>query len=250
MPYFKTNGYRLYYREQGSGPLLLILPGNTASSAWHKGELEHFGQRFHAVSLDFCGTGRSERLHPWPLDWWEQGARDALALISHLGEQEACVMGTSGGAVAALWTAIFAPEQVRSVIADSLTEHHPPERMREEIANRQQLTPEQCGFWRAAHGPDWRQVVEEDNRICLAFAEAGGDWFRGRLKEIRCPVLLSASLTDSLLVQPGLEIAGMAAQIPGSQAFLVHGGDHPLMWSRPREFRAVADAFLAQAAAP
>jgi pimeloyl-ACP methyl ester carboxylesterase len=122
--------------------------------------------------------------------------------------------------------------------------------MRAEIANRQRITPEARSFWKSAHGSDWRKVVEEDNRICLAFADTSGDWFHGRLKEIRCPALLSASLVDSLLCQTGSEILAMAAQIPGSQAYLVHGGDHPLMWSRPREFRAVADAFLAQLAVP
>ena len=33
MPYVTHDDHRLFYREQGNGPLLLILPGNTASSA-------------------------------------------------------------------------------------------------------------------------------------------------------------------------------------------------------------------------
>jgi valacyclovir hydrolase len=43
MPFFNNNDHQLFYREVGTGPLLLILPGNTASSACHEGEMQHFG---------------------------------------------------------------------------------------------------------------------------------------------------------------------------------------------------------------
>lgn len=56
MPFFKNDNLSLFYNETGSGSLLLILPGKTASSACHNGELDHFGKRYHAVSLDFRGT--------------------------------------------------------------------------------------------------------------------------------------------------------------------------------------------------
>jgi valacyclovir hydrolase len=81
MPTFFHNDHQLFYREEGSGPLLLLLPGNTASSASHAGELAYFGQRYCAVSLDFWGTGQSDRLAEWPEDWWEVGAQDAAPKI-------------------------------------------------------------------------------------------------------------------------------------------------------------------------
>ena len=99
MPHFIYNNHQLFYREQGNGPLLLILPGNTASSACHEGELTYFGQRYHAVSLDFLGAGQSDRLAVWPDDWWGQGAHQARELIEHLRQTRCLVMGTSGGAV-------------------------------------------------------------------------------------------------------------------------------------------------------
>lgn len=247
MGFFSASGHRLAYREHGSGPLLIILPGNTASSALHEGELEYFGKQFHTLALDFLGTGQSERLRVWPADWWQQGARDALALIEALGKDQAILVGTSGGAVAALWAAVYAPERVRAVIADSTGERVGPDLLRIEIANRAHKTPDQERFWSAAHGADWEQVVESDNQICLALADRGGDWFEGRLKEIRCPVLFSASLADDLIPGLGEQLPHMAAQVGNSQVFLCGGsGSHPLMWSRPNEFRAIASAFLSQ----
>jgi len=244
MPFFQSNNRQLFYREQGRGPLLIVLPGNTASSACHQGELDYFGARYHAVALDFLGTGQSERQEVWPQDWWQQGARDTLALIDHLGEGSAILMGTSGGAVVALWAAILGREQVRAVVADSTSEFVPAGVMRPLVEGRLARTSGQIGFWRMAHGEDWEQVVEADSRVCQAFGERGGDWFGGRLKEIACPTLFSASLKDVLLPNIGAEVASMAAQTPGSQAFLYHGGDHPLMFSAADIFRAQADLFL------
>ena len=90
MPYFTSNHHRLFYREQGSGPLLLILHGNTASSAHHAliGDLDYFARRYRVVAPDFLGCGQSDRLAMWPLDWWAQGGRDAAALVQHLGDEE------------------------------------------------------------------------------------------------------------------------------------------------------------------
>jgi len=83
MPHFITNGHRLFYREQGQGGLLVLLPGNTASSAHLLGELDYFGQFFHAVAMDFWGTGRSDRLSFWPDDWWQKGAANAFLQYLH-----------------------------------------------------------------------------------------------------------------------------------------------------------------------
>ena len=74
MPHFAHHGHRLFYREQGEGTLLMILPGNTASSACYEGELNYFSRRYRAVSLDFAGTGAS--------DWLETLERRAIAAAS------------------------------------------------------------------------------------------------------------------------------------------------------------------------
>ncbi len=95
MPTFINDDLSLFYNEKGSGQILLILPGNKASSACHDEELGHFGQYCHTVFLDFRGTGKSQRLSAWPDNWWDKCADDTAVLIAHLGEQHCIVMGTS-----------------------------------------------------------------------------------------------------------------------------------------------------------
>ncbi|MFN2151817.1 MAG: alpha/beta fold hydrolase [Anaerolineales bacterium] len=245
MPYFEWKRYRLFYRQQGRGPLLVILPGNTASSAHLQADLAYFSDRFQTVALDFLGTGQSERVAVWADRWWYQGALQTAALIDHLGYKNAVLMGASGGAVAALLTAIHFPRSVRAVVADSFVEQAPPEEFRlRVIADRAQRTPGQIEFWRAGHGGDWEQVVDADTAMLERFADQGADWFQGQLDHIRCPVLLTASLRDPLIPGVAEQFCGMLEKIPDVRLYLHASGGHPLMWSEPDAFRAVSDYFL------
>lgn len=239
-----NNGHRLHYTDYGTGPLLLILPGNTASSACHQGELEYFGRRFRAVSLDFWGTGGSDRLATWPDDWWERGAQDAAALVEHLSYKDAVVMGCSGGAIVALLMAALLPSRVKVVIADSCPERFTIEQMELLLADRRQRTPGQLDFWHYAQGDDWEQVVAADTEMLIRLAGRGGEWAHGRVGQIRCPVMFTGSLLDESIPGAGLQMVAMAKQVPNSQLYLVNNGGHPLMWTRPNEFRLAVDGFL------
>jgi pimeloyl-ACP methyl ester carboxylesterase len=247
MPHFEWRGHRLYYREQGEGDLLLILHGNTASSFCHQGELAHFGARYRAVAMDVLGVGQSDRVPVWDDDWWAQGAAQASALLSHLGHLHCIAVGTSGGGVIALLMAIRFPGSVRSVVADSCVERLTPRMLRQGVIHdRARRTPYQVAFWAQAHGVDWEQVVRADTHLLRRFVESGGDWYEGRLRAIQCPVLLTASLRDTLLPGIGVQVGHMADQIPDCRAYLHHEGDHPLMWSQAQVFRAACDRFLAE----
>lgn len=245
MPHFVHNSRHLFYREQGNGPLLIILPGNTASSACHEEEMTYFSRHYRAVALDFWGTGQSDRIDVWPEDWWETAAYDVSALVKHLGEEHAALIGTSGGGVVALLTPILFPERVWAVVADSCIERYPAALLRMVVTERRQRTEKQIAFWQFAHGDDWQQVVDADSERLLKAAQQGAlDWARGRLKDIHCPVLLTASLCDKSLPDVGQKICRMAEQIPDSRVLLVNAGDHPLMWSRREDFFHVCEYFL------
>ena len=244
MPFFYRENQKLYYREQGQGPLLIILPGNTASSRCYVRELNHFSQYFHAVALDLPGTGRSYRMRVWPDSWWEDGAHAAAELVRHLGEETCIVMGSSGGSVCALLMAVLYPERVRAVVADSCVPRQNPELIRNIIADREEPPDAQVSFWEYAHGKDWQQVVQADSDLLRRFANYGGRWFDGNLRQIRCPVLFTASLGDSMLPDISCQVFEMSRQIRHSQIFLIREGDHPLMWTCPEDFRCACDSFF------
>jgi pimeloyl-ACP methyl ester carboxylesterase len=245
MSYFEWEGHRLFYRHQGDGPLLVVLPGNTASSAHLQGELDYFSDRYLVAALDFLGTGKSDRVAVWADQWWYQGAQQVAALVEHLGFSQVILMGASGGAVAALLTAINFPDRVQAVVADSFVEQAPPDQFRKlVIADRAQPSPEQIEFWRAGHGDDWKQVVDADTAMLKRFADQGADWFQGQLNYLRCSVLLTGSLRDELIPRAAQQFCGVLEKITDCRLYLHHEGSHPLMWSAPEVFRVVSDYFL------
>lgn len=243
MPFYTYNKRKIHYRERGAGQLMIVLPGNTASSASHVDDLSYFGQFFHAASMDFWGTGLSDRIETWPDDWWETAACDAAKLIETLGEDSAIIVGCSGGSAIALLMAILFPSKVLAVIVDSELESYPPELIDAALRDRNNRTDDQRAFWRLAHGEDWEAVIDADSSLISKLKDSK-HMFSGRLGEIRCPVLLAGSLKDEFLPDIGNAMASMAKQIDDSEVFLVDKGGHPLMWTCQDEFRDMVMSFL------
>jgi pimeloyl-ACP methyl ester carboxylesterase len=247
MPNFSYQGNQIFYRLQGEGPLLVILPGNTASSACHQAELDHFSRSFTVASLDYLGTGQSDRISHLPEDWYGDCAQQTAALIEHLALGPAILMGTSGGSVVALRCAAAHSEWVKAVVADSFTPLFTPEMLEQNVlSERAHPTDDQAAFWQFANGEDWQQVVAADTQMLSDLTARGGQWLGDALPKITCAVLVTLSLEDPTLIDParyGFEILG---QLQNGRLFFSPKGGHPLMWSAPGEFRQAVQGFLAQ----
>lgn len=245
MSKFIWNNNTIFYREKGQGPLLIVLPGNTASSVAHEPELDRLASDFHTVAIDFIGTGQSQRISPWPVDWWRQGALQVAALIDHLGHRTAILLGTSGGGIVALLAAILFPQKIKAIIADSCVMSFTPAMARHSVVEERALeSEEQVQFWSAMHGDDWRDVVTEDTSMIVRFAEQIEDCFEGRLPEISCPALLTFSRKDSHLPEVMTQASAMATQIPNSSLYIDCDGEHPMMWTVPGAFWTQVGHFL------
>ena len=245
MPFFEFMEKDIYYRQAGQGPLLMILPGNTASSACHGEDLAYFSNTFTAVSLDYLGTGQSDRLDTFGNDWYQQCADQAAALIQHLNLGQAVLLGTSGGAVVALHAAARHPNIFQGVIADSFTPVFTWEMLHENVIEERSIRSEgQVAFWRMAHGEDWERVIDADTDMLKRLTESGGRWLGDALARIVCPILFTASLEDRMLRQPASYTLQMLKEAHDGRAFLCQHGGHPLMWSNPGEFRRAVSGFL------
>jgi pimeloyl-ACP methyl ester carboxylesterase len=140
MPFFKLEGQRLAYTEYGGGPAAVTAAGargRTAGSApaatrpvilvhglllsqeMHRPLAEALAARGNRViTVDLLGHGASDR----PRDMWRYSmgtyGRQIVALMDHLGIDQAVVMGTSLGANAALEVASSSPERLRGLVIE------------------------------------------------------------------------------------------------------------------------------------
>ncbi len=118
MPFADAGGYRLYYEITGdtSTPPILQFGGSLFGRQNFALVNDAFRERFHLISFDARGYGRSEApLEPYSI---EQRADDGAALLDALGYERALVHGTSmGGMVAIPFTAKY-PERTIATCAD------------------------------------------------------------------------------------------------------------------------------------
>ena len=140
MPFFKFEGQRIAYTEFGGGPAavtpggargrtarsapgstrpLILLHGLLLSQEMHRPLAEELAARGNLViTLDLLGHGHSDR----PRDMWRYSmatyGEQVVALMDHLGIEQAVVMGTSLGANAALEVAAHNPERLRGMVIE------------------------------------------------------------------------------------------------------------------------------------
>ena len=245
MPEFNYQGKKIFYRQLGQGPLMVICPGNTASSICHQQDMDYFAQDFTVAAIDYLGTGQSDRLPAFGENWFEDCSDQVAALIDHLDLGPAVLLGTSGGAVVALQSAARHPEAVKAVLADSFTPVFTNEMLRKNVIEDRAVRSEpQVNFWRFAQGEDWERVIEADTAMLTQLVVNGGDWLGDSLSRVTCPVFFTASLEDQALIQPGTYILEMLAQVQNGRAYINQHGGHPLMWSDPDSFRRAIKGFL------
>ena len=133
MPYFRHQGRRLAYTEypgvapagssrrnaNTAGRPIILLHGLLLSQLMHERLARDLAARGNRViTLDLLGHGKSDR----PRDMWRYSMStygdQVVALMDHLGIDQAVVMGTSLGANVALETVASHPDRVRGLVIE------------------------------------------------------------------------------------------------------------------------------------
>ena len=115
-------GARLYYETQGSGPVMLMVPGASGTAESFKSVREHLAAHYTAVIYDRRGFSRSQLNGPQDYDdRLATDADDVRRLIEHLSDAPAIVFGGSSGAIVALEVLTRHPSVVRTLVP-----HEPP----------------------------------------------------------------------------------------------------------------------------
>lgn len=108
------NGIRVHYQVKGTGPDLILIHGVTSSLAqWYIEMMPNLAKDYRVTVYDLRGHGLTD-LTPNGYDS-ESMAGDLVALMDHLGIENARMVGHSYGGAIALHTAMLHPQRVKGI---------------------------------------------------------------------------------------------------------------------------------------
>jgi pimeloyl-ACP methyl ester carboxylesterase len=97
----------------GDGPVVVLSHGLLMNRAMFAPQVAALRDAYRVVTWDERGHGAAEHEGSWT--YWDS-ARDVLALLDHLGVEQAVLGGMSQGGFLSLRAALLAPERVRALV--------------------------------------------------------------------------------------------------------------------------------------
>jgi pimeloyl-ACP methyl ester carboxylesterase len=113
--FFEHEGLSLHYKDEGSGPALLLLHGTASSLHTWDGWVEILRDEFRVVRLDLPNFGLTGP-PPGGAATLEDQFTTLDALLDHLGLERAAVAGNSLGGLIAWRYAAHAPDRVTHLL--------------------------------------------------------------------------------------------------------------------------------------
>ena len=110
---------RIAYQIEGTGPLLVLLSGQANSHTWWDDVRRDFTDSFTTVTIDYRGTGDSDR--PETGYSTPEFAEDVVAVLDALGAGAVHLYGTSMGGRVAQHVAARHPDRVRALVLGCTT---------------------------------------------------------------------------------------------------------------------------------
>ena len=116
MPKLNRNGVNIYYEVHGSGPVILLTHGYSATAQMWKGQIEPLTKKHTLVTWDMRGHGQSD--YPADQSAYSEEATvgDMAAILDALGAKKAIIGGLSLGGYMSLAFYRAHPERTRALL--------------------------------------------------------------------------------------------------------------------------------------
>lgn len=255
MPFaLAEDGVRLYYEVSGAGEPLLMIAGQASDHhLWNlvRGDFK----RYQVVVYDQRGTGQSDR--PEQPAYSTRGfARDAVAILDHLGLPRAHIYGVSMGGGVGQWLGIDHPDRIgglvlacstpgkvhgvrRSAEIGALLAQPDQFKVLDTFFSRRWALPR---FFLSMRESGKHPMPEYAERLHARASEEHDTW--DRLPEITAPTLILHGSDDQ--VTPAANASLLAERIPGAELYLVWRGRHMFFIEFRAEVNRVVKKFLAR----
>lgn len=253
MPHTRRSGLRVYFRDVGDGPPLVLVHGYTGSgwSNWvATGWVDALAPERRLLIPDLRGHGRSQK--PWRTEAYsiELLAADVVAAMDAAGIERPAIFGYSMGGMVAMHLLLHHQERFTRAVIGGMGSYFPPNRGRY-VLDRPTRGAE-SGRWTLG-----RRARFLAGYASLADPVALDRVFRGvfrdqppvdpsRLAEIQVPVLVAAGTVDRFF-EPALDLS---RRIPGARFVPLPNEGHISALRNPRLFAAVKEFLRDEPLAP
>jgi pimeloyl-ACP methyl ester carboxylesterase len=271
MPHATTDdGIRLYFEETGSGhPVILVHEFAGDLRSWEQ-QMRYFGKRYRTIAFNARGFPPSEV--PENVSSYSQNhaADDILAVLNHIGERQAHIVGLSMGGFATLHFGLRHPERARSLCIGGCgygAELDKREIFRAEadvIAGMIRSDGMPAFAERYAYGPtrvqyenkdprghaEFKKMLAEHSAIGSANTQQGVQKERPSLyslveemRRLTVPTLVITGDEDWPCLMPGIL---MKQSIPSSALVVMPNAGHAINIEEPEEYNRLVGDFLSQ----
>ena len=252
-----VNGQQIAYDDTGGdGPAIVLAHGFLMDRTMFAPQVAALRDDYRVITWDQRGFG--DTIHDGrPFTYWDSAA-DSIALLDHLGIDQAIVGGMSQGGFISLRVALLAPERVRALIlmdtqaGTENTEVIPLYQgmIDEWVANgpSDELVAATAGLILGEPGlnEEWAVKWKARPREVLALcgqALLTRDDITGRLGEIAAPALVVHGTADLSISLDKAE--ALAAGLPGSGGVVrIEGGTHAANLTHPGPVNEAIVAFV------
>jgi pimeloyl-ACP methyl ester carboxylesterase len=271
MPYVLTDdGVRLYFEETGSGRPLILAHEFAGDLRSHEQQLRHFGKHYRAIAFNARGYPPSDVPEQATSYSQARAADDILAVLDHIGERQAHVIGLSMGGFATLHFGLRHPQRALSLCIGGCgygAEPDQREKFRAE-ADAIAATIRSDGMTafaeRYAYGPTRVQYENKDPRGHAVFkamlaehsAQGSANTQAGVQKErpslyalveemrrLTVPTLIITGDEDWPCLVPGIL---MKQTIPSAALAVLPNSGHAINLEEPEEYHRIVGNFLSQ----
>lgn len=242
----------IYYEIHGEGDPLVLLGGQANTHHWWDAVRPDFEEAFTTITLDYRGTGRSDK--PNTAAYSTRGfASDVMCVLDHLGLDRFHVYGTSMGGRVAQWIAADYRDRVSRLVLGCTSPGAPHGVERSADVKRSLAQPDTHAArtallelmysptWLAEHSGPYRTLGDPTmptyaRRQHLHASAQHNSW--EALPRITAPTLVVHGTDD--LFNPSANAPLLAGRIPNAQLHLLPGARHAYF----EEFRATASPLV------
>ena len=276
-----TIGYKLGKPYDASLPTLVMVNSFTTSVELYRPQFAHAGlsETTNLLAIEPYGHGQTRTSYEH-FTYWDSALAD-LQVLEALGISEAFVLGTSQGGWVATRMAVLAPDTVKGVIALGTSMDYESQKSRDlgcwdgvafctpaidalaapvgedwvipmELVDAtlkegfgEQVSTDERAFWHATYQQNYVGDAGRQRLRMCAINLRDRDGMRGRLDDVRCPVLWMHGTADPVYSVRNAE-DGINRFVGATKTELrvVEGGQHFLSASHPDEVNAATVEFI------